>query len=101
MNTQLTLYILTFSIIYLFISSNTHTYNTMVDKQWVAEMIMHWWGIKGPKDAYNIPISVVKLIKHTTSSLVVKQTINTYSSGGSHIEFHARRPLELRHKDIV
>ena len=57
--------------------------------------------MKGPKDANSIPISDVKQIKHTTSSLVVNQKIDTYSSGGSHIEFHARRPLELRHKDIV
>ena len=40
----------------LFISSNTHTYNTIVDKRWVVEMIMHWWGIKDPEDANNIPI---------------------------------------------
>ena len=42
--------------IYLFISSNTHTYNTFVGEHWVVEMIMHWWGIKGPKDANIIPI---------------------------------------------
>ena len=103
MNTQLTVYKKLYMNFWyhLFISSNTHTYNTIVDEQWVAEMIMHWWGIKGPKDANNIPISDVKLIKHTTSSLVVSQKINTYSSGGSHIEFHARRPLELCHRDIV
>ena len=99
MNTQLTLYINFWY--HLFISSNTHTYTPIVGEQCVAEMIMHWWVIKGPKDANNIPISDVKLIKHTTSSLVVSRKINTYSFGGSHIEFHARRPLELCPKDIV
>ena len=52
-------------IIYLFISSNTHTYNTFVGEHWVVEMIMHWWGIKGPKDANIIPIWCLYFFKHS------------------------------------
>ena len=41
-----------------------------------CDIYYYWWGIKGPKVANNIPISDVKLIKHTTSSLACCESKN-------------------------